>query len=153
MSTIREHCRESLLKAHTNYTDYVNQNRMTKDIKIGQRVFAKLDKYLHKQKLDLPITGPFIVMGRKGRALQLKEIATKRTYLVHPDYIVPSATLVLSKGVINPVQAESESVEEPPPSIMQSCARYNLRPRHQGQTTVQDKGYTMGTLLKPWENG
>ena len=83
---------------------------------------------LSKQKLDLPITGQFIVMGRKGRALQLKEIATKKLYLVHPDYIVPSATHELNKEVVTSTQAErerrvEESVGDSPTSIMQQRAK------------------------------
>jgi hypothetical protein len=125
MSIIREHCRESVLKAQASYTDYVNDKRSSKDIKIGQRVFAKLDKWLHKQKLDLPITGPFIVVGKKGRALKLKQLATNKIYLVHPDYIITSATLSSEKVISTENESESQTTSEE----VEPQQRYSLRPR------------------------
>ena len=47
---IRQHCREHLPKSQTQYTDYTNINRKTKDIQIGSRVYAKIDKHRHTSK-------------------------------------------------------------------------------------------------------
>ena len=61
IAQIGQHCREHLLKAQAQYTDYTNSNRKTKNIQIGSRVYAKIDKHRHtpKNKLDLPISAPF----------------------------------------------------------------------------------------------
>ena len=90
VAQIREHCRQQLLKSQDAYTDYTNSGRKNKDIAIGHRVFAKLDKYRTnpRQKLDLPISGPFEVTERRGKAWVLKELATQKVYIVHPDLIV-----------------------------------------------------------------
>ena len=42
---IRQHFRNHLLKAQTYYTDYTNNKRKHKDIKIGLLVYAKIDKH------------------------------------------------------------------------------------------------------------
>lgn len=93
VSKIRRHCRESLLQSQATYTDYTNAGRHPKNIEIGQRVYAKIDKHRQrpKQKLDLPISGPFIVLSNKGNAWNLKEISTGKNFVVHPDYIIQSA--------------------------------------------------------------
>lgn len=92
VSEVRIHCRKKLLEAQEAYTEYANKKRIEKNISIGQRVFANTTKHCSgpRQKLDLPISGPFVVVGRKGKAWQLKELSSKLTYLVHPDYIIPS---------------------------------------------------------------
>jgi len=93
VAKVRQHCRERLLMSQAAYTDYFNAGRRTKDIEIGQRVYAKISKHRlkPKKKLDMPVSGPFKVMGRKGKAWILKELATEKQYVVHPDYILQSA--------------------------------------------------------------
>ena len=105
VSIIRQHCMEVLLKAQEQYTSYTNARRVTEEYRVGDRVFAKLDKYL-QQKLDLPIQGPFLVVGTKGKAYKLQQIANKKLYVVHPDYIVKSSAQqsVSSKLKLTPIQ-------------------------------------------------
>jgi hypothetical protein len=93
VSKVRQHCRESLLQSQATYTDYTNVGRQPKNIDIGQRVYAKIDKHRRqpKHKLDLPVSGPFIVVNKKGNAWNLKEISTGKSFVVHPDYIIQSA--------------------------------------------------------------
>ena len=90
VSIVRQHCRDNLLRSQAAYTEYTNKDRTDKNIHVGQRVFAKLTG--HKQevrtKLHLPVDGPFEVIGKKGRAWHLKELATAKKYLVHPDFII-----------------------------------------------------------------
>ena len=64
----RQHCRNHLLKVQTYYTNYTSNKRKPKDIKINLRVYAKIDKHrqLPKNKLDLPVSGPFKVISQKG---------------------------------------------------------------------------------------
>ena len=83
---IRQHCRNHLLKAQTYYTDYTNNKRKPKDIKIGMRVYAKTDKHrqLPKNKLDLPVSGPFTVISQKGNTGKLQELFTNQNYIVLP---------------------------------------------------------------------
>ena len=92
VAKVRQHCRNNLLHVQAAYTEQANAGRKTKDISIGQRVYAKADK--HKQqptkKLDLPIHGPFHVIDKKGKAWKLKELETGKIFVVHPDYIIPS---------------------------------------------------------------
>ena len=87
---IREYCRNSLLQSQTAYTNYANQGRSPKMISIGQRVYAKIDKHQNtpRQKLDLPISGPFQVTNTKGKAYELAHLNTDKKYIVHPDYII-----------------------------------------------------------------
>ena len=90
VAAVRQHCRENLLAAQSAYTSYTNEGRQEKTIKVGQRVFAKVIKHrqgLHR-KLDLPVSGPFKVIGRQGRSFRLKELATNQLFTVHPDYII-----------------------------------------------------------------
>ena len=96
ISQVRIHCRNHLLKAQQEYTQYTNKNRPTKEIAIGHRVYANISKHRStaRQKLDLPISGPFTVTGRTGKAWRLKEIATKNSYVVHPDFIIPSTAKI-----------------------------------------------------------
>ena len=88
VAQIREHCRAEILKSQGNYTEYTNRGRKEKDIKIGQRVFARLKKHFTHTKLDYPISGPMIVTDRKGNAFVLKNIATEEVFTVHPDEII-----------------------------------------------------------------
>ena len=91
VAQIRQHCHSELLKSTAAYTDYNNINRKDKLITVGQRVYAKLDKHNpHKRKLDLPVSGPYTVINKKGRAWILKEIhsSSGKTHVVHPDFII-----------------------------------------------------------------
>ena len=90
VAAVRQHCRENLLAAQSAYTSYTNEGRQEKTIRVGQRVFAKVIKHrqgLHR-KLDLPVSGPFKVIGLQGRSFRLKELATNQLFTVHPDYII-----------------------------------------------------------------
>ena len=87
---IRKHCRENLLKAQHKYTLETSE-RPTKPIQMGQRVYAKLTKQIPKLKLDLPVSGPFTVTGKKGKAYYIRSQELGE-FLVHPD------ELILSQG-------------------------------------------------------
>ena len=87
---IRKHCRENILRIQDKYTDRTNQGRKEKPIKLGDRVYAKLNKHIKTAKLDLPISGPFIVTSVKGSRITIESITSKETYDIHPDSIVPS---------------------------------------------------------------
>lgn len=126
ITSIRRHCREKLLEAQGKYTEYANKGRSPKEIKIGQRVFAKLAKFKQHNKLDLPISGPFKVVGKQGKAYQLQEITTKKTWKVHPDYIIGNRTGLAEKT------EEDEEPDDHPDEASENKARqqrYNLRPR------------------------
>ena len=97
VSAIREYCRETLLAAQDKYTEYTNTGREPKDITVGQRVYAKVSKHRPTGKLDLPIAGPFEIISPKGNAWKLRELATNRTYIVHPDYILARNIAKLTK--------------------------------------------------------
>jgi len=73
VSLIRQECRRQLLKIQASYTVSTNQNRELKPIDIGQRVYAKLPSK-QNTKLDLPISGPFRVVNKKGKAWILLEL-------------------------------------------------------------------------------
>ena len=90
VTQIRAFCRKSLLQAQSSYTESANKGRKEKQIKVGSRVFARTDKHQpqEKRKLDLPISGPFIVIASTGKAWTLEEISTGNRYVVHADYIV-----------------------------------------------------------------
>ena len=81
-------------------------------------MYAKLTKYKAHQKLDFPIAGPFIIIGRKGNAFQLKNIKNSETVLVHPDYIVTGKIKTI-------VKIPNEST----PAPIDQKHRYNLRSR------------------------
>ena len=120
IAQIRQHCRNQLLKAQTYYTDYTNNKRKPKNIKIGMRVYAKIDKHrqLPKNKLDLPISGPLKVISQKGKAWNLQELSTNKNYLVHPDYIVLGPSVVINeKPKITPSQEESSDDNNDPVTI------------------------------------
>lgn len=142
ITKIRQHCREKLLEAQKKYTDYTNKDRTPKEIKVGQRVFAKLDKFKNHAKLDYPITGPFVVLKEHGRAFQLEDVATKRKWIVHPDFIV-TMKKDTREGITKLVEQENESRDsrtkdrqatteynkKPVPKESESKKHYNLRPR------------------------
>ena len=88
ISNVRMHCRKELLKAQAKYTEYSNKNKTSKNIKVNDRVYAKLDKHVQHSKLNYPISGPFIVTEKIRNGFNLKEIGTDNTYLVHPDNII-----------------------------------------------------------------
>lgn len=121
ISLIRNHCKEELLKSQSKYTDYTNQGKNTKEIKIGMRVFARLDKHVVKKKLDYPIMGPFMVTDKKGRAFKLKSLSSQETFLVHPDSIIVGQQSQIGE------EARSQGTEE------KNSKRYNLRPRTESQ--------------------
>ena len=87
---IREVCRDHLLQAQETYTTQANKGRKEKHIKVGQRVFAKIEKHQQqpRKKLDLPVSGPFTVLSKNGNAWMLEEISTGKKYIVHADYMV-----------------------------------------------------------------
>ena len=122
---IRKQCRENLLKAQAKYTDYANEGRLEKKIRVGQRVYAKLTKHKAHHKLDLPISGPFTVIQSKGRAWELKDINTNDHYVVHPDFILVSPTERVE------VEIKREEKVTPDTEIEKEIEipRYNLRPR------------------------
>ena len=96
---IRQHCRSHLLKAQTYYTDYTNNKRRPKDIKIGLRVYAKIDKHhqVPKNKLDLPVSEPFKVISQRRKSWKFQELSTNKNYIVHPDNTVLEPSVVISK--------------------------------------------------------
>ena len=110
VAQIRRQCHASLLQAQSRYTEYTNLGRKKKAIALGDRVYAKMDKYHTKYKLDLPVSGPFVVTGSKGKAWELTEAASGKTYIVHPDYIIEASTPTLEP------ETEPESEPEPPDS-------------------------------------
>ncbi len=106
----RIYCRNRLLKAQARYTNYTNAGRLEKNIKVGDRVYARITKHrpLH-QKLDIPISGPFVVLKNKGKAWELKELATKKTFVVHPDFIILSAAAQQPRAREKPFTSETDS--------------------------------------------
>ena len=89
LARIRTYCMESLLKAQAAYTKTANRGRHEKEIQVGKRVFARLDKHQpNSKKLDLPISGPFTVLSQAGKAWKLGDLETGKTYIVHADFIV-----------------------------------------------------------------
>lgn len=143
ISAVRLHCRKKLLEAQEGYTEYANKKRTEKNISIGQRVFANTTKHCSgtRQKLDLPISGPFVVTGRKGKAWQLKEIATNISYSVHPDYIIPSAaknpqnrkapqTLIESESTDSSSGSSSDSETEEPVTANSAAPKHDLSNAH-----------------------
>ena len=125
VESIRNHARNFLIDAQTKMTDRVNEQRKEKSIKVNDKVYAKLDKFAPTRKLNLPISGPFTVIGKKGAAYNLRSEKTENKYDVHSDFIIPStssAPATESPEVAKPLQ-ERESKSTPSHS-------YNLRPRH-----------------------
>ena len=92
---VRQHCRKELLEQQVKYTNYSNKNRKEKPLEIGQRVYAKLDKHKAHSKLDFPISGPFVIIGKKGNGFQLNDIANGEVITVHPDLIITGKTRTL----------------------------------------------------------
>jgi len=124
VSQIRRHCHEHLLKEQVKYTEATNDNRKPKNISINQRVFAKLNKHRIHHKLDYPVSGPMRVISKKGKAFNLKDETSGKTFLVHPDNIlVRGGTDQPSRGCEgkNESPTQKESKKEP---------RYNLRKRN-----------------------
>jgi len=112
VAQVRQHCRERLLKSQAAYTDYSNAGRQPKDIQVGQRVYANISKHRQKprRKLDMPVSGPFQVVKQKGKAWILKELATGKTFVVHPDYILQSAAQRKQPRLGTPVPAGNNDV-------------------------------------------
>ena len=131
LNNVRTYCRTTLLHVQEQYTNLANVNRKNKVIKVGDRVYAKLDKQIHKHKLSLPISGPFIVIGTTGKGFVLKEKSTGNTYKVHPDSIIVGPARSSDEG-------EKESGPEARPRSPTTATQpprsnverpYNLRPR------------------------
>ena len=97
ITLVRTHCRNELLKAQAKYTEYANEGREGKEIKVGERVYAKLTKHKTHVKLDYPVSGPFVVMSKKGKAFTLKDINSTEKYVVHPDFIIKGKTVANKK--------------------------------------------------------
>ena len=126
-------CREALLKNQSRYTEYTNTTRQPKDITVGQRVFARIDKHRQqpKTKLDLPVSGPFKVLKKRQQAWQLLEVGSNKTYIVHPDYIVTRPPTAKAKVMDESVKVQEDSTDpetdsedsEPIPSQSQSGHR------------------------------
>ena len=130
ITSIRRLCREKLLEAQGKYTEFANKDRKPKDFKIGQRVFAKLKKFKPHQKLDLPISGPFIITGKKGQAFLLHEIKTRRTWIVHPDFIIGNKIGTADTNVKSEEGNLGLATNPAPQPVPRSnTSRYNLRPR------------------------
>ena len=127
---IRKTVRENLLRNQTTYTTAANKGRKEKPIEVGQRVYAKLNKQLkNHQKLDLPISGPFRVMSRKGKAWNLMHVQSRKKYVVHPDEMV----IPLAKRETNQLpevgEDESESDSDSPvigPTHMENPPNTNM---------------------------
>ena len=109
---IRQHCRENLLKIQAKYIDTANVKRHDKEIQIGQRVYAKLDKHMSRRKLDLPISGPFQVIEKKGSAYRLQTIQGKNTYTVHSDSIVVSQAAAAREEATQVEESESTDISQ-----------------------------------------
>ena len=123
LNKIRKHARAKLLEAQEKYLKNANQKRKQKNLVIGARVFAKLPVNLSQaKKLDLPISGPFIVVGKRGRAYKLVCETTKTEILVHPDRIIsPDKTVDdLSKTVTGEKISKDNNMP---------AHKYNLRKR------------------------
>ena len=88
VSQVRQYCRQYLLNSQEDYTSRTNKNRRDKPIAVGDRVFANLKKYKTHGKLNLPISGPFVVIKVDGRAYDIQDKDTKETYVVHPDKLI-----------------------------------------------------------------
>ena len=123
VAKVREHCRKTLLESQSQYTNYTNTKRSPKKITVGQRVYAKLDKQAKRHKLDWPVSGPFVVIGNRGRALKLKDVKTKGIIEVHPDYIID----VCDISLVDKTTHQDQQVAIPP--VAQKKLSYNLRPR------------------------
>ena len=56
-------------------------------------MYAKITKHQQspKQKLDLPVSGPFQITGKTEHAWNLLELASGKSFLVHADFIIQSA--------------------------------------------------------------
>lgn len=132
LTLIRNHCRENLLHIQKQYTSYTNKNRQPKDIQIGDRVFADLRKFIPPTKLDLPISGPLIVVKKHGKAFVLKDIQSSKSFTVHPDFIIQSP--IRNTPFFN-VSTETESTQIQNNTAAGSANNnpkphnYNLRPR------------------------
>jgi hypothetical protein len=113
---IRSHCREKLLESQAAYTTYTNSGRKEKSISIGDRVYAKIN-VSQLRKLDLPISGPFLVIGSKGKAWELQDMITQKTSIVHPDYIINRKTPVTSDRLL------SDSNSDPPTRLPAAAPR------------------------------
>ena len=122
VSEIREHCRNTLLKAQDKYTSYKNENRKEKDINIGDRVFARLSKHIPHKKLNYPISGPFIVADFKGNALILKSINSDESYTVHPDEVINKP----GPQQLNEEEKKDKNEED---KKTKNERKYNLRPK------------------------
>ena len=83
--------------------------RKAKNIKIGQRCYAKLNKPL--SKLELPINGPFIALEKRGSTWKLREVNTNKTFTVHEDRIITQQKILeeeieseTTQATVTPIQ-------------------------------------------------
>ena len=113
ISQIRKYCRETLLQVREKYTQATNSNRNPKEIKVGQRVFAKLNKHLTLNELDLPNSGPFIVVGKKGKALTIQASENSGAFTIHPDNLVISRSYPESEPADNTLTVSEPVHNEP----------------------------------------
>ena len=135
----------SMLKANQKQVTYQqNEKRKEKPIQVGDRVFAKL-KGIHTNKLDLPVSGPFKVIGQKGRAYKLSRPQSRDELIVHPDDLIISACPNLNETAEGMNEAEDEKSLDSIKKETEDCStngnkndeskpiesesRYNLRPR------------------------
>ena len=144
MAQIRSYCMESLLKAQASYTKTANRGRHEKDIKEGKRVFARLDKHNpNSKKLDLPISGPFTVLGPSGKAWKLGDIKTGKTYIVHADFIV-GRSITRNQSYAQPRPAESTDGDDSDDSPTDSDNPVTVETRQQpniiNQPTAEQEG-------------
>ena len=104
VSKIRQHCRKHLLRNQDQYTARTNNARKEKTINIGDRVYANLRNRTPQSKINLPIAGPFLVTGTRGKGVTIENQVTNEDYLVHPDTLITG---------INPTQSEPKQVITP----------------------------------------
>ena len=90
INQIRAVCHKNLLETQKAYTEYANVGRHEKIIYVSLGLYAKITKHQQnpRQKLDLPVSGPFRITGKTGNAWNLLELASGKSYLVHPDFII-----------------------------------------------------------------
>jgi hypothetical protein len=135
INNVRQECRDRLLKIQAEYTARTNKNRKGKEIHVNDRVYAKLDKHVHSQKLDMPIAGPFVVTAKQGNRLTIESPLTKEKYEIHPDSIITGQHMnnLDTEGAGNgngTNNQPSEVITTPEEHQEINAKRYNLRQRN-----------------------
>ena len=152
LQAIRLHCKSNLLAVQDRYTNQANKNKHEKTINVGDRVFAKLKKYYVHKKLDYPIDGPFIVTGTEGNSFLLKQIDTKKTYKVHPDFIIIRKSHKKDDATITNIQKSSANN---PPNIQKSSTnnptniKKSTTTNHTNKNSIQKHNYNLRERSQP----